>query len=438
MRVTSGRLVRFVAAAELPVLLAIAPLLLFPTPGRLVALAVVPIVWLCARITTGRFIPATPINAALGLLLAMVGVSLFATTDVRFSLGKVAGTLLGALLFWAIARWLTTPDRLKLATAVFVFAGGVLAVVGILGVTEEGKSGAIGSLMAQLPIRIRGVPGAERGFNPNPVAGCLVLFVPLQAALLATGAHRWLLPGGGIPGIGKAMVGIQALLLCLTAGTVLLMRSRGASWGLMAAIIVFFICQSRRVRLVAAVTGVVVVVLLLGLGPRAFLRQVIVFSGPGEAESRLFVMEHTVASRVDLWSRAVAGIRDYPVTGMGMNMFRKIMPVRYPVSRADYEADVPHAHNNVLQAALDLGIPGLVAYLWLWLVAGALLVGVYRRATDRLYRAMAGGIGIGLLAHFLFGIADAIPLGAKVGVLFWLTLALTVSLHRVALEQRPN
>ena len=28
---------------------------------------------------------------------------------------------------------------------------------------------------------------------------------------------------------------------------------------------------------------------------------------------------------------------------------------------------------------------------------------------------------------------DAIPLGAKVGVLFWLTLALAVSLHKVAL-----
>ena len=44
----------------------------------------------------------------------------------------------------------------------------------------------------------------------------------------------------------------------------------------------------------------------------------------------------------------------------------------------------------------------------------------------------AAGLAAGLLAHFAFSLTDAIPLGAKVGVLFWLTLALTVSVHRAA------
>ena len=47
-------------------------------------------------------------------------------------------------------------------------------------------------------------------------------------------------------------------------------------------------------------------------------------------------------------------------------------------------------------------------------------------------RAAAAGLAAGLLAHFAFSLTDAIPLGAKVGVLFWLTLALTVSVHRAA------
>ena len=33
---------------------------------------------------------------------------------------------------------------------------------------------------------------------------------------------------------------------------------------------------------------------------------------------------------------------------------------------------------------------------------------------------------------------DAIPLGAKVGVLFWLALALCASLHQVALGRRAT
>ncbi|OFW07580.1 MAG: hypothetical protein A3H96_00045 [Acidobacteria bacterium RIFCSPLOWO2_02_FULL_67_36] len=51
---------------------------------------------------------------------------------------------------------------------------------------------------------------------------------------------------------------------------------------------------------------------------------------------------------------------------------------------------------------------------------------------------MAGGLGTNLLAHFLFGMTDAIALGSKAGVLFWLTLAMTVGLHRVALARPPD
>jgi hypothetical protein len=37
-------------------------------------------------------------------------------------------------------------------------------------------------------------------------------------------------------------------------------------------------------------------------------------------------------------------------------------------------------------------------------------------------RALASGIGAALLASFVYGLADAIALGAKPGVLFWILL----------------
>src|SRR4029453_6387535 len=79
---------------EIPALLAISPVLLFPTPGRLVVLAVVPVLLIAATISTGRAIPRTPMNVALYCLLAMVGVSLVVTIDVGVSLGKVCGMVL--------------------------------------------------------------------------------------------------------------------------------------------------------------------------------------------------------------------------------------------------------------------------------------------------------------------------------------------------------
>jgi len=146
----------------------------------------------------------------------------------------------------------------------------------------------------------------------------------------------------------------------------------------------------------------------------------------------------TISGRLELWTRAVYGIQDLPFTGMGMNAFRRIMPVLYPSKMISPETDVVHAHNHLLQAALDLGIPGLVAYSAIWLIVGSLLVRVYRRSGERVYRAMAGGLGAGLIAHFMFGMTDAIPLGAKVGVLFWISLALAVGLHQVTLNSKQT
>jgi hypothetical protein len=41
-----------------------------------------------------------------------------------------------------------------------------------------------------------------------------------------------------------------------------------------------------------------------------------------------------------------------------------------------------------------------------------------------------------LIAHFTFSLTDAIPLRAKVGGLFWVTLALAVSLHQILVPPR--
>jgi O-antigen ligase len=136
---------------------------------------------------------------------------------------------------------------------------------------------------------------------------------------------------------------------------------------------------------------------------------------------------------MELWSRGIYGIQNFPLTGMGMNTFRKVMPVLYPTFLTSPDFDVAHAHNHLLQAGLDLGIPGLVAYISIWMVASALLVAVYRRSKDRVYTIVAGGLGIGLIAHFVFSMTDAIGLGTKVGILFWLTLALVTALHHLAL-----
>jgi putative inorganic carbon (HCO3(-)) transporter len=127
---------------------------------------------------------------------------------------------------------------------------------------------------------------------------------------------------------------------------------------------------------------------------------------------------------MEVWSRALYAIQDFPFTGTGMNNFRRIMPVLYPAFLVSPDYDIGHAHNHLLQVALDLGLPGLVAYAAIWLITVTMLFGMWQRSRARITRAMAAGLGAGLVAFFVYGMTDAIALGAKPGVIFWALLAL--------------
>ena len=413
----TSRLAQQIVAIELPILLAIAPALLFPTPRRLLVLIVVPFLWLSARRAGYRPLPRTPLDSALWLMIVMVGVSLWVTVDVRFSLGKVSGVVLGMLLFWAVTRWLTSSRRLQAVAGALLLTGGGLAVVGLLG----------GSASNLLWLS-RWIPGIKESFNGNAVAGCLVLIVPLQVALLAGGPQYWFSPESRHRWASFCCTFIQASFLILTAATILTTQSRGALLGLAFAAAAFSYWYSRHTRFLTTSVGITIVVL-------AMVFHDFVPSDLGTPPPSGRGLAYSISLRLYLWSAALELIVARPLTGVGMNVFRTLVTVPAAFQTIpDY--DVAHAHNHLLQAALDLGIPGLVAYLSLWVITATLLSKVYRHSTG-FNRKLAGGLGAGLIAHFVFGLTDAIPLGSKVGVLFWLVLALCVGLHQVFQRNQP-
>ena len=60
----------------------------------------------------------------------------------------------------------------------------------LLGTNWISKFSVLGPVIGRMPRAIRGVPGAEEGFQPNAVAGCLVLFIPLQVGAAARPRRR--------------------------------------------------------------------------------------------------------------------------------------------------------------------------------------------------------------------------------------------------------
>ncbi len=421
----------WIVSHEIMVVAAIAPALLFPSPLRLTVLASVPLLWLGAARAGLSIVPKTPLTPLLWVLLALVAISTRVTFDVAFSLGKIAGAILGVLVYWSAVRWIDTPNRLRLALAAFVFAGAALALLGLFGIEKAGttKSPVLNDIVAKLPTLIRGVPGAESGFSPNPVAGCLALFLPLQVALLMhSGLRQWMLTGL-TRAAGRAALVFQILGLILTLGATVLMQSRGTWLGLLLAAGAWVIWVSRPVRRLTAVAAGVVLAGFLLAGPSRTWEAAASRFGPH--------ISADLSVRVSLWTSGLRGIQDAPLTGYGLNTFRRIMMERYAIPEiTSHYVEVAHAHNNLLQAALDLGLPGLTVYLSIWITAAWMIISVVRESAGSPLAAASASLGFGLLAHFTFGLADAIPLGAKVGVLFWISLALVAASYALGFRHR--
>ena len=395
--------------------------LMFPTPGRILALAGLPLLWISRRVVKGHFVDRTPLDGAILLLLGMVLVSLGVTFDLLFSLPKVCGVLLGVAVFYATVHAIQDERHLAWGLGIFVTVGVGLAVLSLLGTRWVFKMRWASPWLPHLPTLLKGLPGAEKGFHPHEVAGALLWFIPLNLALLPAlfrhSPHSPLVKGG--------LLGATALTLVTFALT----QSRSGLMGLVVGLLAMLACTGWRGRLFAL--GLVVVSLLVP-GVRGLLCQFPEALSQGGSISSEAVGVMRLAGRVEMWSRALYIIADFPFTGIGMNAFRRVVHVLYPLFLISPDKDIAHAHNELLQAALDLGIPGLVAFLATYLVAWFLVLQIRVSCQVPWMRAAALGFGASLLAHFVYGLTDAVALGAKPGVAWWMELGLLVALFNVS------
>jgi len=426
-------------------LLIIAPFLMFPTPVRSLALLGVPFLWTARKISRARFIDRTPLDWPISLLLLMALVSLYATYSIEESLPKIAGVILGVAVFYALVHHTRRIRPWLLGLSLFICAGGGVAALALVGSIRLDKFPPLTALSARLPSFNLNLAGAEKGFHPNEVAGALLWVAPpaLAAAYAAWIGRRKLSESLGSLQ-ASLLIAVTGLLAAFICGVMVLTQSRG---GLLAFAVTLVLTgvlaaaaawssRSRAWRLGMLAVGVV----LLGLGPIMLARSQrpaqLMFGSTAVGEGAL--SGDSLAGRVEVWSRAIYGIQDFAFTGMGMNTFRRVVPVLYPLFSIGPEVDIGHAHNEFLQAALDLGIPGLIAFLAVDFGAFAMLAVSWRQRaklplSEPVTRALILGLGGGLLAHLLYGLTDAVALGAKPGVLWWWLLGLIASMYRLQL-----
>ena len=411
------------------VLIVAAPLFLFIRPALSPVLLLIPLLWGAAWIARRRPVPVTPLNGTLLLLAFMLLVSLYATYDLAASLPKVSGMILAFGVFFQVVR-LSQSRRGWWGSLAFFFACGLgIVALSVLDTQWASKVGGLDVLTSRLAPHVLSLPGAEQGLNPNELAGTLLWILPLSASLagfvlLHTRAF-WGRLGWRMPGFSLFLALNSAILLL----AIVLLQSRSAYAGLAVAgvMLAAFAWMARRRAMVFAAVAIIALLSVSIFAQGSGTLNVVDLAGSSG------VAADSTQGRLEIWSRALYAIQDFPFTGMGLNTFRTVVHLLYPLFIIPPGLDIAHAHNEFLQAALDLGLPGLVAFLALYLTTFWMLRELWESPATMgieraLWRTIILGLTGGLLAHAVFGLTDAIAFGARPGVLFWMLLALITGL----------
>jgi len=282
----------------------------------------------------------TPLGPPVLALVAVAAASVAVSVSRFASWLEVCRLLVGAALFLALARPPLSLRRVQLVLGALALGG---AATGWLAAQEY----LVEWLTARNPV--------WRSFGtfitPNGLAGYLMIALPAGLVL------AW---------ISRSLAGrmVWGAATALMVAAFFLSGSRGGGLAFLPALLLFLLLAGhalarRRLAwaLILAALGLTAV-LAVAVTP---LRVRLVGLLGGQDASMIF--------RYYVWQSALAQARDHPLLGTGAGTFELVYP-RYAIA-----GFTRMAHQSYLQLAAEMGLPGLLAFLWL---AAAFALGLRR------------------------------------------------------------
>jgi hypothetical protein len=385
---------------------------------------------------------------------------------------RAESLLFGVALYYALANGVDTAARAWSAVTWLLVAGLGVAAVGMVSVSWLDKYPILTPVFPRLITTIPH-PTLQSAVHPNELAAVLLLFVFLALGVLAAtqvpsdeaadqeapdpaGANppgavadhmappRWLRP-------------LAAVTLTVTGVLVVLTQSRGAWLALAAVALTWLVVRRPDVLKVLVPAAVVVGLTVAAFGPRTVLEHVGVLPhqvatptpAPGAAAPAEVAAAPASpgpaalpgAGRLRLWAEAAELLAQSPATGIGLNAF-PLVHGRRPEYQGGYVYQgAAHAHNTLLQAALDYGLFGFVAVVGLYMAVGWSAYRAHHRLAGTALALVVVGLALGLAAQALHGLVDALAIGAKPGFLVWAFAGVLAGIRANArrwVERRPS
>lgn len=395
------------------IILLTSPFFLFPSEKYIWILCCLPIIFLVRLVKTKSLIQRTILDWAILILLCQVFFSCIIIPKISISLPKITNILFGIIVFYIIQDILKSEKFIKIGAVIFLAGSIILALIGIFGMSSKYNMkylDFIYNTQLKIPNINFNLPGAEEGFHPNAIGGTLIIVLPIFISLLSSAfthdKNNFLFIKR------KANIGFFITGLFVISSVLFLTQSRGSWIGLFIGILFLLIIKKKFKMLILAL-----IFLLLTM---------IVFFSFENSSFLLQEMQGKMINRISLWSIAIDNIQTYPIFGIGMNYVRRIPSVEY---------ETAHFHNHFLHIAAELGLPALIGFLSIIISVLFMCLKVLHHSNVLWMNAIIAGLLSGQIAHLVFGINDSIPLGAKTGIFFWISIGLIVAIYRFSTEK---
>lgn len=397
------------------------PVLIFSERVRseIVALAVlaIPTLWIVHRLARGTFFTPTPLDVPILLLMATLPVGWWAAALPDLALPYLIRYLVAVALFYALVNTFSaaTAKQVVLAGVAAMVATGLLAILSAVGMAFSGAKLLPADWTQHIP-RLINAFWNPHGFHPNIVGGFLAMAVPITAAYASIGGSLKRRVAAGF------ILAIEVVVLILT-------QSRGAILGFVAGLLVVAVSRSRRWWWLVAALSVTAIAVISLYGPQSTMELVLGGGAAGVVRS--------AQSRIELYSRGIYMLQDFPFTGVGLGMFPKVLSILYPLFLVDPSTEFPHVHNLYLQVGIDHGLPGLVAYLALVILLAVLGAQTVRRSRGQPWEPLAIGLLAGFAAYLTHGMVDAVGYTPRAHILVWGHLGMIAALWVWVQKQSP-
>ena len=375
-------------------------------------------------VRSGEPITATPLDAPLIAFLALAVLSTVFAPDPWVSLVPSLNRregLIDYVVYVPMALAAARLSRLEVREIleVVLAAAAPIAAIGVGQYYGVDAAAWIGGRGFDYGLRGWGTLG-----NPDFLGGYIALVLPIGIALAAGAGERrrwWWCAAASIL-LYAALLGSQT-------------RSAWAASGLAAIVLLWRLPRSRQVsrRLtVLGLTFVAVTAAMIVTQPAVSLRARAQSAAAGAADS-------SMQGKLWIWQHVLPMIRARPVLGWGFSAIAGHLPdIGTPgyyrvFGRSSLVIDV--AHNDLLQVAVNMGLAGVAAYLWVWAAALRAAHDAGRRAASPVSAEAAGILG-GLIAYFVWLQFLWSHIGAA--NVFWVLAGAAIALRRAGHSESPE